>query len=184
MAQTEWCRRVWCGVVACGVAWPHCGPTRCGCAGGVCRSTADALEVLGAAGFSVAMVETVGVGQSETAVAGLVDCVVLVRREGRRHGQEGRHSMHAAWHSAVARSVDMWAASKCCRCHAMPWRMRAGPAASGWRRAADDQARHHGGGRSASCMEVQGLFGMRACGRRAGLGRAMASSNRHATARH
>lgn len=78
----------------CGVVW--CGSL---CAGGVCRSTADTLEVLGAAGFSVGMVETVGVGQSETAVAGLVDCVVLVRQAGataRCRGREFRFCCHMA----------------------------------------------------------------------------------------
>jgi LAO/AO transport system kinase len=46
--------------------------------GGVARRTHDALLLVEAAGFDVAIVETVGVGQSETAVADLVDCFCLL----------------------------------------------------------------------------------------------------------
>jgi LAO/AO transport system kinase len=49
-----------------------------GALGGVARRTREALLVCEAAGFDVVMVETVGVGQSEVAVADLVDLVVLV----------------------------------------------------------------------------------------------------------
>jgi LAO/AO transport system kinase len=52
-------------------------PTR-GALGGVARTTAEALAVCGAAGYSRLLVETVGVGQSEIAVADLVDCMLLV----------------------------------------------------------------------------------------------------------
>lgn len=52
-------------------------PTR-GALGGVTRSTAEALAVCAAAGYSRLLVETVGVGQSEIAVADLVDCMLLV----------------------------------------------------------------------------------------------------------
>ena len=48
--------------------------------GGVARRTREALLVCEAAGFDVVFVETVGVGQSETAVADLVDTFVLVPR--------------------------------------------------------------------------------------------------------
>lgn len=44
-----------------------------GTLGGVARATAQAVVVLEAAGFKVVIVETVGVGQSEIAVADLVD---------------------------------------------------------------------------------------------------------------
>ena len=46
--------------------------------GGVARRTREALLLCEAAGFDVVVVETVGVGQSETAVADLVDLFVLL----------------------------------------------------------------------------------------------------------
>lgn len=49
-----------------------------GTLGGVARRTREALLVCEAAGFDVVIVETVGVGQSEIAVADLVDLFVLV----------------------------------------------------------------------------------------------------------
>lgn len=49
-----------------------------GTLGGVARRTRDAALVLDAAGFDVVIVETVGVGQSETAVERMVDCFLLL----------------------------------------------------------------------------------------------------------
>jgi LAO/AO transport system kinase len=49
-----------------------------GMLGGVAHKTREALLVCEAAGNDVVIVETVGVGQSETAVAGMTDCFVLV----------------------------------------------------------------------------------------------------------
>ncbi|MFP5257253.1 MAG: methylmalonyl Co-A mutase-associated GTPase MeaB [Acidimicrobiia bacterium] len=49
-----------------------------GALGGVARRTRESLMLCEAAGFDVVMVETVGVGQSEVAVADLVDLFVLV----------------------------------------------------------------------------------------------------------
>ena len=46
--------------------------------GGVARRTREAIVVCEAAGFDVIVVETVGVGQSETAVAGMTDLFVLL----------------------------------------------------------------------------------------------------------
>jgi LAO/AO transport system kinase len=46
--------------------------------GGVARHTRDAILLCEAAGFDVVIVETVGVGQSEAAVAAMVDLFVLV----------------------------------------------------------------------------------------------------------
>jgi LAO/AO transport system kinase len=46
--------------------------------GGVARRTREAMLVAEAAGFDVIMVETVGVGQSETAVADMVDMFLLL----------------------------------------------------------------------------------------------------------
>jgi len=50
--------------------------------GGVARRTREALLLCEAAGFDVVLVETVGVGQSETAVAELVDCFVVLALPG------------------------------------------------------------------------------------------------------
>ena len=49
-----------------------------GTLGGVTRATREAMAVVEAAGFDVVLVETVGVGQSETAVANMVDCFVVL----------------------------------------------------------------------------------------------------------
>lgn len=53
-------------------------PSR-GSLGGVADKTREAMLVCEAAGFDVILVETVGVGQSETTVAGMVDAFVLVQ---------------------------------------------------------------------------------------------------------
>ena len=49
-----------------------------GTPGGVARRTREAMLVCEAAGFDVVMVETVGVGQAETAVADMVDMFILL----------------------------------------------------------------------------------------------------------
>jgi LAO/AO transport system kinase len=49
-----------------------------GTLGGVAEKTRESMLVLEAAGHDVVIVETVGVGQSETAVAGMTDCFVLM----------------------------------------------------------------------------------------------------------
>jgi LAO/AO transport system kinase len=49
-----------------------------GTLGGVARATRQAIVVVEAAGFDVVLVETVGVGQSEAAVADMVDTVLLL----------------------------------------------------------------------------------------------------------
>ena len=46
--------------------------------GGVARATRESMLVVEAAGYNVVLVETVGVGQSEVAVAGMVDTFLLV----------------------------------------------------------------------------------------------------------
>jgi LAO/AO transport system kinase len=46
--------------------------------GGVARRTREAIRLCEAAGFDLVLVETVGVGQSETMVAGLTDLFVLL----------------------------------------------------------------------------------------------------------
>ena len=50
-----------------------------GTLGGVAEKTREAMLVCEAAGFDVVIVETVGVGQSETAVAGMTDMFVLMQ---------------------------------------------------------------------------------------------------------
>jgi LAO/AO transport system kinase len=49
-----------------------------GTLGGVTRATRAAMVILEAAGYDVIVVETVGVGQSEVAVANMVDCFVVL----------------------------------------------------------------------------------------------------------
>ncbi|MDQ1435314.1 MAG: GTPase [Actinomycetota bacterium] len=53
-----------------------------GTLGGVARRTREAMLVCEAAGFGVVLVETVGVGQSEVAVAGMVDLFLLLLAPG------------------------------------------------------------------------------------------------------
>ena len=50
-----------------------------GTLGGVAEKTREAMLVCEAAGYDVVIVETVGVGQSETAVAGMADMFVLMQ---------------------------------------------------------------------------------------------------------
>jgi LAO/AO transport system kinase len=49
-----------------------------GTLGGVARKTREAMALTEAAGFDVVIIETVGVGQSEAAVAGMVDFFLLL----------------------------------------------------------------------------------------------------------
>lgn len=49
-----------------------------GTLGGVAKATRESVVVMEAAGYDVVLVETVGVGQSETAVAGMVDTFLLL----------------------------------------------------------------------------------------------------------
>ncbi|HEX2541172.1 MAG TPA: methylmalonyl Co-A mutase-associated GTPase MeaB [Caldimonas sp.] len=50
-----------------------------GTLGGVATATREAIRVVEAAGYDVVVVETVGVGQSEAAVAGMTDMFVLLQ---------------------------------------------------------------------------------------------------------
>lgn len=50
--------------------------------GGVASRTREAMLLCDAAGFDVVMIETVGVGQSETVVADMVDCFVVLMLPG------------------------------------------------------------------------------------------------------
>jgi LAO/AO transport system kinase len=49
-----------------------------GTLGGVTRATRETIVLMEAAGYDVVLVETVGVGQSEIAVANMVDCFLLL----------------------------------------------------------------------------------------------------------
>src|SRR5882757_9562612 len=49
-----------------------------GTLGGVARATRETIVLVEAAGYDVVLVETVGVGQSEIAVANMVDCFLLL----------------------------------------------------------------------------------------------------------
>jgi LAO/AO transport system kinase len=53
-------------------------PSR-GTLGGVASHTREVMRLVEAAGYDVVIVETVGVGQSEVAVAGMTDCFVLLQ---------------------------------------------------------------------------------------------------------
>ena len=67
--------------------WPGCRPIpgafirpspSAGTLGGVARATVQAMAVLEAASYDVVLVETVGVGQSEVTVAGMVDTFLFL----------------------------------------------------------------------------------------------------------
>jgi LAO/AO transport system kinase len=66
-----------------------------GTLGGVARRTREAILLCEAAGFDLVLVETVGVGQSEVAVADLVDLFLLWRR--RPAGTSCRASSGGSW---------------------------------------------------------------------------------------
>ncbi len=53
-----------------------------GTLGGVARKTREGMLVCEAAGFDVVLIETVGVGQSETVVAGMTDCFLALMLPG------------------------------------------------------------------------------------------------------
>ena len=53
-----------------------------GSLGGVARKTREAMLLCEAAGFDITLIETVGVGQSETAVHSMVDFFLLVQIAG------------------------------------------------------------------------------------------------------
>jgi len=63
-------------------------PSR-GSLGGVAHRTREAMLVCEAAGFDVVLVETVGVGQSEVAVASMVDFFLLLLQPGAGDGLQG-----------------------------------------------------------------------------------------------
>src|SRR5215470_12770556 len=58
--------------------------------GGVARRTRESISAVEAAGFDVVVVETVGVGQSETAVADMVDLFLVNKSDGELAAAAGR----------------------------------------------------------------------------------------------
>jgi LAO/AO transport system kinase len=60
-----------------------------GTLGGVARMTRESMLICEAAGFDVIIVETVGVGQSETAVAGMVDFFLVLMLTGAGDALQG-----------------------------------------------------------------------------------------------
>jgi len=50
--------------------------------GGVARKTRESIILLEAAGYNIIIIETVGVGQSETAVHSMVDFFLLLKLSG------------------------------------------------------------------------------------------------------
>jgi LAO/AO transport system kinase len=62
-----------------------------GTLGGVAKATRESIVVMEAAGYDVVLVETVGVGQSETAVANMVDSFLLLTLA------RSRASRRASW---------------------------------------------------------------------------------------
>ncbi len=60
-----------------------------GTLGGVARKTRQTITLCEAAGFDVILIETVGVGQSETAVHGMVDFFLLLNLAGAGDGLQG-----------------------------------------------------------------------------------------------
>ena len=65
-----------------------------GSLGGVARRTREAMLVCEAAGYDVVLVETVGVGQSEIAVASMVDFFLVLMLAGRRRRAAGHQEGH------------------------------------------------------------------------------------------
>ena len=65
-----------------------------GSLGGVAEKTREAMLLCEAAGFDIIIVETVGVGQSETAVAGMTDMFVLLQlpNAGEKGSINGHHA--------------------------------------------------------------------------------------------
>ena len=77
-----------------------------GTLGGVARRTREALLVCEAAGFDVVLVETVGVGQSEVAVAGMVDLFLLLLAPG------GGDELHGV-KRGIVELADLLVVNKC-----------------------------------------------------------------------
>ena len=86
-------RRAWRGSSAAPEAFIRPSPSG-GSLGGVARRTREAMLVCEAAGYDVVLVETVGVGQSEFAVASMVDFFLVLMLAGRGRRAAGHQEGH------------------------------------------------------------------------------------------
>ena len=77
-ARSSATRRAWSGSRSTRGAFVRPSPSG-GTLGGVATATREAIRVVEAAGYDIVVVETVGVGQSEAAVAGMTDMFVLLQ---------------------------------------------------------------------------------------------------------
>ena len=66
-----------------------------GSLGGVARKTRESILICEAAGYEIILIETVGVGQSETAVHSMVDFFLLLMLAGA--GDELQESKEELW---------------------------------------------------------------------------------------
>ena len=103
--------------------------------GGVARRTRETIRIVEAAGFDVVIVETVGVGQSEAAVAAMTDCFVLLLAPGAGDELQGiKRGIVELAHLAFVNKADGDLADEARRTAAEyrnAFRMLAG--GSGWR---------------------------------------------------
>src|SRR5699024_787918 len=103
--------------------------------GGLSVSTPQAIRVLDAAGFDVVLVETVGVGQSEVAVAGSADTTFVLLAPGMGDGiQAAKAGILEIGDVFVVNKADREGADATVRDLRHMLRMGEGMAPHGWRR--------------------------------------------------
>lgn len=103
--------------------------------GGLSVSTPQAVRVLDAAGFDVILVETVGVGQSEIAVAGSADTTLVLLAPGMGDGiQAAKAGILEIGDVFVVNKADREGADATVRDLRHMLQMGEGPAPRGWRR--------------------------------------------------
>ena len=68
-----------------------------GTLGGVARKTRESMLVCEAAGYDVVLIETVGVGQSETMVADMTDCFLALMLPGPATNCRGSSAACSNW---------------------------------------------------------------------------------------
>ena len=84
-----------------------------GTLGGVAKATRETMVLLEAAGYDVVLVETVGVGQSEVTVAGMVDCFCFLTLA--RTGDQLQGIKKAAPQTQGIRALNSWASHHACQ---------------------------------------------------------------------
>ncbi|WP_422389020.1 methylmalonyl Co-A mutase-associated GTPase MeaB [Janibacter alittae] len=103
--------------------------------GGISLATPQAIRVLDAAGFDVVIVETVGVGQSEVAVAGSADTTLVLLAPGMGDGiQAAKAGILEIGDVFVVNKADREGADSTVRDLRHMIRMGEGSAPGGWRR--------------------------------------------------